>query len=107
MNSINRLKLFNTQIVADTGDIDLIKKYKPIDVTTNPSLILSICKQDKYKKLLTNDLEETLVNFGTEIHKEVEGYVSTEVNPKYSYDTEKTIEIALKIIHLYEKKKCR
>ena len=104
MNSINRLKLFNTQIVADTGDIDLIKKYKPIDVTTNPSLILSICKQDKYKKLLTNDLEETLVNFGTEIHKEVEGYVSTEVNPKYSYDTEKTIEIALKIIHLYEKK---
>lgn len=104
MNSINRLKLFNTQIVADTGDIDLIKKYKPIDVTTNPSLILSICKQDKYKNLLTSDLEETLVNFGSEIYKEVEGYVSTEVNPKYSYDTEKTIEIALKIIHLYEKK---
>ena len=93
MNSINRLKLFDTQIVADTGDIDLIKKYKPIDVTTNPSLILSICKQDKYKNLLTNDLEETLVNFGSEIYKEVEGYVSTEVNPKYSYDTEKTIEI--------------
>lgn len=104
MNSINRLKLFNTQIVADTGDIDLIKKYNPIDVTTNPSLILSICKQEKYKNLLTNDLEETLVNFGSEIYKEVEGYVSTEVNPKYSYDTEKTIEIALKIIHLYEKK---
>jgi len=104
MNSINRLKLFNTQIVADTGDIDLIKKYNPIDVTTNPSLILSICKQEKYKNLLTNDLEETLVNFGSEIYKEVKGYVSTEVNPKYSYDTEKTIEIALKIIHLYEKK---
>jgi len=104
MNSINRLKLFNTQIVADTGDIDLIKKYQPIDVTTNPSLILSICKEEKYKHLLSNDLEETLVNFGSEIYKEVEGYVSTEVNPKYSYDTEKTIELALKIIYLYEKK---
>jgi transaldolase len=104
MNSINRLKLFNTQIVADTGDIDLIKKYQPLDVTTNPSLILSICKEEKYKHLLSNDLEETLVNFGSEIYKEVEGYVSTEVNPKYSYDTEKTIELALKIIYLYEKK---
>jgi transaldolase len=104
MNSLERLNQLNTQIVADTGDIDLIKKYRPIDVTTNPSLILKVSTDDRFKHLLnSNDLEQVLVNFGTEISKEIEGYVSTEVNPKYSHNTDETIKIAKKIINLYQK----
>lgn len=104
MNSLDKLISFKTEIVADTGDIDLIKKYKPTDVTTNPSLILNVSKDDRFKYLLnSNDLEQILVNFGTEISKEISGYISTEVNPKYSYDTIKTIKIARKIIDLYQK----
>lgn len=106
MNSLEKLKNLNTDIVADTGDIKLIKKYRPLDVTTNPSLILSLCNNQEYKHLLSknNDLEETIVNFGFEIYKEIDGYVSTEVNPIYSYDTQKTIELSLKIISLYKNK---
>ena len=103
MNSLIKLSNLKTQVVADTGDIDLIKKYKPIDVTTNPSLILKVCQDDRFKYLInSNDLEKILVNFGTEISKEINGYISTEVNPKYSYDTEETIRIARKIIKLYQ-----
>ena len=104
MNSLERLEELKTQIVADTGDIDLIKKYRPIDVTTNPSLILKVSTDDRFKHLLnSNDLEQVLVNFGTEISKEIDGYVSTEVNPKYSHNTDETIKIARKIIRLYQK----
>ncbi len=106
MNSLEKLKILNTELVADTGDIKLIKKYRPLDVTTNPSLILSLCSNPEYKHLLSKngDLEETIVNFGYEIYKEIDGYVSTEVNPVYSYDTDKTIELSLKIIKLYKNK---
>ena len=103
MNSLVKLIKLKTEIVADTGDIDLIQKLKPLDVTTNPSLILNVCKDERFKTLLnTNDLEKILVNFGTEISKHIDGYISTEVNPIYSYDKEKTIEIARKIIKLYQ-----
>ena len=106
MNSLEKLKILNTELVADTGDIKLIKKYRPLDVTTNPSLILSLCSNPEYKHLLSKngDLEETIVNFGYEIYKEIDGYVSTEVNPVYSYDIDKTIELSLKIIKLYKNK---
>lgn len=106
MNSLEKLKILKTELVADTGDINLIKKYRPLDVTTNPSLILSLCNNSEYKHLLSKngDLEETIVNFGYEIYKEIDGYVSTEVNPVYSYDTDKTIELSLKIINLYKNK---
>lgn len=104
MNSLVRLEELKTQIVADTSDIDLIKKYRPLDVTTNPSLILKVSTDDRFKHHLnSNDLEQILVNFGTEISKEIDGYVSTEVNPKYSYDTNETIKVAKKIIGLYQR----
>jgi len=104
MNSLERLEQLKTQIVADTGDIDLIKKYRPVDVTTNPSLILKVSTDERFKHLLnSNDLEEVLVNFGTEISKEIKGYVSTEVNPKFSHNTSETIRIARRIINLYQK----
>ena len=102
MNSYIKLNNFS-EIVTDTGDIDIIKLLKPIDVTTNPSLILKVSKDVRFKNLInSNDLEEILVNFGSEISKYIDGYISTEVNPNYSFDTKKTIEIAKKIIKLYQ-----
>ena len=103
MNSFNKLQSLNTQIVADTGDIDLIKKYKPVDVTTNPSLILKVSKDTRFTNLIkSDDLEKVLVSFGTEISKEITGYISTEVNPEFSWNTSETINIARKIIRLYQ-----
>lgn len=105
MNGIEKLISYGSVIVADTGDIEFIKKFKPTDVTTNPSLILSAVNNSKYKHLVnSDDLEQVLVNFGSEILKYIDGYVSTEVNPEYSYNTEKTIETARKIINLYNQK---
>ena len=102
MNSLKKLNNFS-EIVTDTGDIDIIKLLKPMDVTTNPSLILKVSKDVRFKNLInSNDLEKILVNFGTEISKYIDGYISTEVNPNFSFDTKKTIEIAKKIIKIYQ-----
>ena len=46
-----------TTVVADTGDIDAIKKFKPRDATTNPSLILAAAKNPNYLKLIDKALE--------------------------------------------------
>ena len=109
-----------TVVVADTGDIDAIRQYKPEDATTNPSLILSAAalpqyaalideaiaygkqqSQDKAQQLI--DAEDKLaVNIGLEILKLVPGRVSTEVDARLSYDTEATVTKARKLIALYE-----
>ena len=102
MNSYIKLNNFS-EIVTDTGDIDIIKSLRPMDVTTNPSLILKVSKDVRFRNLInSNNLEKILVNFGIEISKYIDGYISTEVNPNYSFDTKKTIEIAKKIIKLYQ-----
>jgi len=108
-----------TVVVADTGDIDAIKKYQPQDATTNPSLILSasslpqysplIDEADSYAKAQSNDKSQQLidaedklaVNIGLEILKIVPGRISTEVDARLSYDTQATVEKARKLIALY------
>ena len=103
MNSLEKLQSLGTQIVADTGDIYLIKNIKPIDVTTNPSLILKSLSNKNFSSLYdTDDLEELLVNFGEMILQYVNGYVSVEVNPNYSYNTDETVKISKKIIKIFE-----
>ena len=89
-----------TVVVADTGDIDAIKKYQPQDATTNPSLILSASALPQYAPLI--DAEDKLaVNIGLEILKIVPGRISTEVDARLSYDTQATVEKARKLIALY------
>ena len=108
-----------TVVVADTGDIDAIKQYQPQDATTNPSLILSASALPQYAPLIdeavtyaktkSNDKAQQLVdaedklavNIGLEILKIVPGRISTEVDARFSYDTEKTIAKARKLIALY------
>ena len=108
-----------TVVVADTGDIEAIKKYQPQDATTNPSLILSASALPQYSPLIDEavsyakaqsndkfqqliDAEDKLaVNIGLEILKIVPGRISTEVDARLSYNTQATVEKARKLIALY------
>ena len=108
-----------TVVVADTGDIDAIKKYQPQDATTNPSLILSASALPQYAPLIDEaiayakaqsadkaqqliDAEDKLaVNIGLEILKIVPGRISTEVDARLSYDTQANVEKASNLIALY------
>ena len=123
MNSILEQLSLMTVVVADTGDIDAIRKFKPRDATTNPSLILAAAKNPNYIKLIDQSLENSnklfsiksskkdfiteaidqlSVTFGREILKIISGRVSTEVDARLSFDTQATVEKAKKIINLYE-----
>jgi transaldolase len=118
-NELDQLKKMTT-IVVDTGDIDAIKKYHPIDATTNPSLILSAVQKPQYQHLIeeaksfakaksksnetyrTYLMEKVFVNFGAEILKHIPGRVSTEVDARLSFDVSGSIEKAKRFISLYE-----
>jgi len=109
-----------TVVVADTGDIDAIRQYKPEDATTNPSLILSAAALPQYASLIDEaiaygkqqsqdkaqqliDAEDKLaVNIGLEILKCVPVRVPPEVDARLSYDTDATVLKARKLIALYE-----
>ena len=119
MNSLEQLKQF-TKVVADTGDFQSIQQFKPLDATTNPSLIYAAAQEEKYAHLIDEALQEAkeysihrhiqlehtldvlAVKFGLEILKIVPGRVSTEVDARLSFDMEKTIEKARKLIGLYK-----
>jgi len=119
MNLLEQLKKFTT-VVADTGDFASMMAYKPVDATTNPSLIFSASQDPKYQylvedaisyaKALTSEKEEQLkkaldklaVNFGIKILEIVPGRVSTEVDARLSFDVKGTIAKARELILLYE-----
>ena len=119
MNLLESLKRYTT-VVADTGDIDAIKQYKPQDATTNPSLIYQAARKPEYAWLLDDALQSALrspgdrparreagmdklmVNFGCEILKIVPGRVSTEVDASLSFDAEGTVAKAHRLIALYQ-----
>ena len=111
-----------TVVVADTGDLDAIRKFTPRDATTNPSLILAAAQIPAYQSLIDEALhssrqllgnsaaveevvhealDEICVIFGKEILKIVPGRVSTEVDARLSFNTEATIAKAHKLIGLY------
>ena len=117
---LESLKKYSS-VVADTGDIDSIKKFNPDDCTTNPSLIFKAVQSGKYKKLVdevisnsksrkfnqTTDQidyisDQLAIAFGIELSKIVPGYVSTEVDADLSFDTNATVEKAKQIINSYE-----
>lgn len=118
-SQLDQLKQF-TKVVADTGDFETIKDFKPQDSTTNPSLILAAAQKENYRHLLDEvlaarknsgltgaaQIEDTidhlLVQFGTEILKIVPGRVSTETDARLSFDVDGTIKKARQLIKLYE-----
>ena len=129
MSLLDSLKKFTT-VVADTGDIESMRQFKPQDATTNPSLLLKAAQHEQYRALVEaalTDADRTLlrqgfggqagerdskrteafmdrlaVNFGKEILKIVPGRVSTEVDARLSFDTGATIAKARELIALYE-----
>src|SRR5690349_8525503 len=105
MTLLESLKKYTT-VVADTGDIESIARYKPQDATTNPSLLYAAAQKPQYAHLVEKSLQEASdeggdqaaqteafmdhlsVNFGREILDIVPGRVSTEVDAGLSFDTE-------------------
>src|ERR671914_761828 len=90
-------------VVADTGDIEAVARWKPQDATTNPSLLLASAEDPRYRHLMDRDMDRVFVNFGCEILKHIPGRVSTEADARLSFDTEKSVEKAQRFISLYEK----
>ncbi|GAA5481811.1 transaldolase [Haloferula sargassicola] len=119
-SQLDQLKQFTT-VVADTGDFESMKVYKPQDATTNPSLILQAAGKEEYRHLVEKAVSELkdgglsgdelveaiidriLILFGLEILKIVPGRVSTETDARLSFDTEGTIDKARELIAGYEK----
>lgn len=109
-----------TTVVADTGDIEAIKKYNPVDATTNPSLLLKAAGMPQYEqhinlslefaKSQSDDIEQQLIHagdklsvlIGQEINKYIPGRISTEVDARLSFDTEATIKKAKHLVEMYE-----
>jgi transaldolase len=124
MSALDSLKRFTT-VVADTGDIEAMRQFRPEDATTNPSLLLKAAQQPQYRALVEAALADAdragasakagearrteafmdrlAVNFGREILKIVPGRVSTEVDARLSFDTAGSIAKARELIGLYEK----
>jgi transaldolase len=110
----------SSTVVADTGDIEAIARYRPQDATTNPSLLFKAAQLPQYRPLVQEavqyakkqnvdrSLETALfmdklsVNFGLEILKIIPGRVSTEVDASLSFDTQGTLAKARSLIQLYE-----
>ena len=116
-----------TVVVADTGDIEAIRQYQPIDATTNPSLLLKAAQLPKYLPLLhesiseakssaakksnssnllpdtiSNTMDELAVRIGREILQVVPGRVSTEIDARLSFDTTATVERGKQLVELYQ-----
>jgi transaldolase len=118
-SKLEQLKQF-TDVVADTGDIEAIRLYKPMDATTNPSLVYKAAQMPQYQDLLTASInasksvansaqqlsaacDHLAVGIGLEILKIVPGRISTEVDARLSFDTKASIAKAHELISLYEK----
>uniref|UniRef100_A0A8C6VIH5 Transaldolase n=1 Tax=Naja naja TaxID=35670 RepID=A0A8C6VIH5_NAJNA len=112
----------HTTVVADTGDFHAIEEYKPLDATTNPSLILAAAQMPAYQQLVEDAIEygrklscsrskdeqvtsacdKLFVLFGAEILKRIPGRVSTEVDARLSFDKEGMVKRARQVIDLYK-----
>ena len=108
MTKLEQLAAIST-VVADTGDIDAIAKLKPVDATTNPSLLLKAAGLARFDadvnalKGNANAADEFAVRVGSQIVALVPGVISTEVDARLSFDTQATIAKAEKLIDLYDK----
>ncbi|SEA34412.1 transaldolase [Microbulbifer marinus] len=121
MNKLEQLRQ-RSQVVADTGDIEAIRRYRPQDATTNPSLLYKAAQLPQYRELIGESLAwaghhcshrepaevakvaamKLAVAIGAEILQLVPGVVSTEVDARLSFDTRATIDYARRLISLYE-----
>jgi transaldolase len=122
LNQLEQIKKF-TKVVADTADFESMKKFKPQDATTNPSLVYAATQKKEYAHLLEEVLadrkksgltgheqiedicDHLLVQFGRDILEIIPGRVSTETDARLSYDFEGSINKARRLVKLYEQRK--
>ncbi len=113
MSALQQLRTMTT-IVADTGDLSAIARLKPIDATTNPSLITKALVHPDNQAMLSETMsrhkgdvdaviDALTIQIGCNILEVIEGRVSTEVDARLSYDTQATIDKALEFMEAYEK----
>jgi transaldolase len=116
-SKLDQLRAMST-VVADTGDMDSIRAYKPTDATTNPSLILKAAQMPHYSQLVEEAIvwgrrqgakvgevtDRIAINFGSELTKIVPGRVSTEVDADLSFDTDASVAKAKRFIALYKER---
>lgn len=116
---LSQLKAVTT-VVVDSGDLGAIEQFRPVDATTNPSLLLNASQLDFAKPMLATAIsyakahasgnaaildlacDKFAVDVGTAISKLVPGRVSTEVDAHLSFDTEATVAKALQLVELYQ-----
>jgi transaldolase len=122
-NQLEQLRTY-TVVVADTGDIAAMEEFRPQDATTNPSLITTVAQMPQYQPIVDGVLKDArkelgesanendvanlafkglAVAFGRKILEIIPGRVSTEVDARLSYDTEKSVAQAREIIGRYKK----
>lgn len=107
-----------TTVVADTGDLDSVRRLQPVDATTNPSLILAAARQAEYRHLIDDAVAATpssltgaarldaiadrvSVNFGRAILALIPGRVSTEIDARLSFDTAASVAKARRLVERY------
>ncbi len=118
MSQLEQLRRYST-VVADTGEIASISRYKPQDATTNPSFLLKAVQDPEYRRLVDGALDyakkmapvgkersslfmdKLAVSFGCEILKLIPGRVSTEVDAALSFDTAGTVAKGRRLAELY------
>lgn len=116
-NQLEQLRELSA-VVADTGDIEAIARFRPLDATTNPSLLLKASALPAYAPLIQAAVAAAqgadtaarvgdaglrlAVAIGGEILKLIPGRVSTEVDARLSFDTEATLAQARRIVELYD-----
>ena len=112
-SKLEQLKQFTT-VVADTGDLDAITRLKPVDATTNPSLLLKAAAMPGYAELLKNAIahangdvglacDHFAVSVGSGILKVIPGRISTEVDARLSFDEFALLKKANQLVELYDK----
>jgi transaldolase len=118
-SQLEQLRQYTT-VVADTGDIEAIERYRPTDSTTNPSLLLKVAGQPSYAALLDESVawarqqsrsreqqltdagDHLAVAVGRKILELLPGRISTEVDARLSFDTDASIAKAERLVGLYE-----
>lgn len=108
-----------TTLVADTGDVDAVRRHKPTDCTTNPTIVLKALGTEAYREVVAEAVawgrkqagsptdvaartaDRLAVAVGVELLKLVPGRVSTEVDADMSFDVAASVARAEGIIRDY------
>ena len=111
-----------TTVVADTGDLGAVARLKPVDCTTNPTIVLKAIDAPDYGDVVDEALawgrkqggdaarvaattaDRLAVSVGVELLRLVPGFVSTEVDANLSFNIGASVARARQIIDAYKQR---